>query len=89
MRTPLPPVAAVTGFIDAINSGDVDRLVALMSPDHRLQVLREPALVGQEANGALAARPGHLHPVTAAIAWGLQRAWLHWHLRRRMPCPAR
>ena len=89
MRTPLPPVAAVTGFIDAINSGDVDRLVALMSPDHRLQVLREPALVGQEANGALAARPGHPHPATAAIAWGLQRAWLHWHLRRRMPCPAR
>ena len=40
VRTPLPPVAAVIGFIDAINRGDVDRLVALMSPDHRLQVSR-------------------------------------------------
>jgi catechol 2,3-dioxygenase-like lactoylglutathione lyase family enzyme len=52
MRTPLPPVAAVIGFIDAINRGDVDRLVALMSPDHRLQVLHEPPLVGREANRA-------------------------------------
>ena len=50
MRTPLPPVAVVIGFIDAINRGDVSRLVALMSPDHRLQVLREAALVGLEAN---------------------------------------
>ena len=50
MRTPLPPVAAVIGFIDAINRGDVDRLVLLMSPDHRLQVLQEPALTGREAN---------------------------------------
>ena len=52
MRTPLPPVAAVIGFIDAINRGDVDRLVALMSPDHRLQVLDEPPLDGREANRA-------------------------------------
>jgi len=52
MRTPLPPVAAVIGFIDAINRGDVDRLVALMSPDHQLQVLHEPALAGREANRA-------------------------------------
>ena len=52
MRTPLPPVAAVIGFIDAINFSDVDRLVALMSPDHRLQVLREPPLDGREANRA-------------------------------------
>jgi ketosteroid isomerase-like protein len=50
VRTPLPPVAAVIGFIDAINRGDVDRLVALMSPDHRLQVLLEPPLTGREAN---------------------------------------
>ena len=49
MRTPLPPVAAVIGFIDAINRGDVDRLVALMSPGHRLQVLQEPAATGREA----------------------------------------
>jgi len=50
MRTPLPPVAAVIGFIDAINQGDVDRLVALMSPGHRLQVLQEPPVTGREAN---------------------------------------
>jgi len=50
VRTPLPPVAVVVGFIDAINHGDVDRLVAFMSPDHRLQVLQEPPLSGREAN---------------------------------------
>ena len=50
VRTPLPAVAAVIGFIDAINRGDVDRLVALMAPDHRLQVLREPPRSGREAN---------------------------------------
>lgn len=50
MRSPLPPVAAIIGFIDAINRGDVDRLVALMSPGHRLQVLQEPPLDGREAN---------------------------------------
>jgi len=50
VRSPLPPVAAVIGFIDAINRGDVDRLVAFMAPDHRLQVLREPPLSGREAN---------------------------------------
>jgi ketosteroid isomerase-like protein len=50
VRSPLPPVAAVIGFIDAINRGDVDRLVALMSPGHRLQVLQEPPLDGREAN---------------------------------------
>jgi hypothetical protein len=49
-RAPLPPVAAVVGFIDAINRGDVDRLVALMAPGHRLQVLTEPALAGRAAN---------------------------------------
>ena len=65
MRTPLPPVAAVIGFIDAINRGDVDRLVLLMSADHRLQVLREPALTGREANrdawnGYVTAFPGYV-----------------------------
>ena len=65
MQSPLPPVAAVVGFIDAINRGDVDRLVALMSPDHRLQVLREPPLVGREANrgawnGYLTAFPSYV-----------------------------
>jgi len=50
MRSPLPPVAAVIGFVDAINRGDVDRLVSLMSPDHRLQVLQESPVAGREAN---------------------------------------
>jgi ketosteroid isomerase-like protein len=50
MRTPLPPVAVVIGFIDAINRGDVDRLAALMSPGHRLQVLQELPVTGREAN---------------------------------------
>jgi ketosteroid isomerase-like protein len=50
VRTPLPPVAAVIGFIDAINRGDVDRLVELMSPGHRLQVLQEPPVTGRDAN---------------------------------------
>ena len=50
MRTPLPPVAAVIGFIDAINRGDVDRLAALMSSDHQLQVHGEPPVTGREAN---------------------------------------
>src|SRR5215469_18568754 len=65
MRTPLPPVAAVIGFIDAINRGDVDRLVAFMSPDHRLQVLQEPPLTGLEANrdawaGYMTSFPGYV-----------------------------
>jgi ketosteroid isomerase-like protein len=50
MRTPLPPVAAVIGFIDAINTGDVDRIAALMSSDHQLQVHEEPSVTGREAN---------------------------------------
>jgi ketosteroid isomerase-like protein len=50
VRTPLPPVAAVIGFIDAINRGDVDRLVTLMSPGHRLQVLHELPVTGRKAN---------------------------------------
>ena len=50
MRTPLPPVAAVIGFIDAINRGDAGRLAALMSSDHQLQVHREPPVTGREAN---------------------------------------
>jgi ketosteroid isomerase-like protein len=50
VRTPLPPVAAVIGFIDAINRGDIDRLVALMLPGHRLQVLQELPVSGREAN---------------------------------------
>jgi ketosteroid isomerase-like protein len=50
MRTPLPPVAAVIGFIDAINRGDVGRLAELMAPGHRLQVLQEHPVTGRDAN---------------------------------------
>ena len=50
MRTPMPPVAAVISFIDAINRGDVDRLATLMDDDHQLQVLDEPSLDGKDAN---------------------------------------
>jgi ketosteroid isomerase-like protein len=50
VRTPLPPVAAVIGFIDAINRGDAGRLAALMSSDHQLQVHGEPPVTGREAN---------------------------------------
>ena len=65
MRSPLPPVAAVIGFIDAINRGDVDRLVAFMSPDHRLQVLQELPVTGREAsrnawNGYVTAFPDYV-----------------------------
>jgi SnoaL-like domain len=57
-RDPLPPVAAVVGFIDRINRGDAAGLGALMTPDHRLQVLDEPAVVGRDAN--LSAWRGYL-----------------------------
>jgi len=50
VRTPPSPIAAVVSFIDAINHGDVDRLRALMAPDHRLQVLDEAPVDGREAN---------------------------------------
>jgi ketosteroid isomerase-like protein len=47
---PLPPVAAVVSFIDAINRGDVDALAALMADDHHLDVFDEAPLVGRSAN---------------------------------------
>jgi ketosteroid isomerase-like protein len=47
---PLPPVAAVVSFIDAVNRGDVDRLGELMTEDHHLDVFDEPPLVGKSAN---------------------------------------
>jgi ketosteroid isomerase-like protein len=49
-RVPLPPVAAVVSFLDCINRGDLDGLTRLMTDDHRLVVLDEPALVGRDAN---------------------------------------
>jgi ketosteroid isomerase-like protein len=47
---PLPAIAAVVSFIDAINRGDVDRLGELMTGDHHLDVFDEPPLRGQVAN---------------------------------------
>jgi ketosteroid isomerase-like protein len=47
---PLPAVAAVVSFIDAINRGDVDRLGDLMTEDHHLDVFDEPPLRGKTAN---------------------------------------
>lgn len=49
-RVPLRPLAAVLSFIDCINGADLGGLCALMSDDHRLVVLDEPALVGRGAN---------------------------------------
>jgi SnoaL-like domain len=50
VRQPMPPVAAVVSFIDAINRGDLARLASLMSDDHRLLVFDESPLDGMEAN---------------------------------------
>ena len=49
---PLPPVAAVVSFIDAINRGDIDRLSELMADGHHLDVFDEVSLVGRDANVA-------------------------------------
>ena len=50
VRRQLPPVAAVIGFIDCINRGDVDGLGMLMTEDHELVVFDEEALRGQTPN---------------------------------------
>ena len=47
---PLRPVAAVLGFVEAINRGDVDALAELMTDDHHLDVFEESPLVGRDAN---------------------------------------
>jgi ketosteroid isomerase-like protein len=46
----LPPVAAVIGFIDSINRGDIDGLGKLMTEDHELVVFGEEALRGRARN---------------------------------------
>ena len=67
-RVPLPPLAAVVSFIDCVNRGDLDGLVARMTDDHTLVVLDEAPLVGREANreawrGYFAAFPTYvIHP---------------------------
>jgi ketosteroid isomerase-like protein len=50
VRQPMPPIAAVVSFIDAINHGDAAHLASLMSDDHRLLVFDESPLDGKEAN---------------------------------------
>jgi hypothetical protein len=50
VRQPMPPVAAVVSFIDAINRSDVGDLASLMSDDHRLHVFDESPLDGKDAN---------------------------------------
>jgi ketosteroid isomerase-like protein len=50
VRTPLPPIACVVSFIDAINHGDIEHLSRLMSDEHRLCVLDETPLEGKDAN---------------------------------------
>jgi len=47
---PLPPVAAVIGFIDCVNRGDIDGLGKLMTEDHELVVFGEEALRGRARN---------------------------------------
>jgi len=49
-KDPLPAVAAVVSFIDAINRGDMDRLDELMTEDHHLDVFDEAPLRGHDAN---------------------------------------
>jgi|SRR5215469_6048205 len=46
----LQPVAAVIGFIDCINRGDIDGLGALMTDDHELVVFGEEAVRGRAGN---------------------------------------
>jgi hypothetical protein len=46
----LPPVAAVIGFIDCINRGDIGGLGQLMTEDHELVVFGEEALRGRAPN---------------------------------------
>jgi ketosteroid isomerase-like protein len=73
-RRPLPPVAATVGFIDRINRGDLEGLVALMTDDHTLAVLDEPPLVGRDANtdawsGYFASFPNYvIYPRHVAVA---------------------
>jgi hypothetical protein len=49
-RVPRPPVAAVIGFIDCVNRGDIDGLTALMTDDHQLLIPGAPPVVGRDAN---------------------------------------
>ena len=50
-RTPAPAVAAALSFVDAINRGDADALIALMTDDHRMLLFDEAPVHGRAANG--------------------------------------
>jgi uncharacterized glyoxalase superfamily protein PhnB/ketosteroid isomerase-like protein len=68
MPKSLPPVAAVLAFVDRINHGDLDGLLALATDDHVLQILDEPPVSGEALrrawNGYFTAFPRYvIHPV--------------------------
>ena len=42
--------SGLIGFIDRVNRGDPEGLVAMMTDDHELRILDEPPVVGREAN---------------------------------------
>jgi ketosteroid isomerase-like protein len=48
----LPPTAIALEFVDRINRGDLEGLVAMMSEDHRLEVFDEEPVVGRAANAS-------------------------------------
>jgi hypothetical protein len=48
----LPPTAVALGFVDCINRGDIEDLVAMMTEDHRLEVFGEGPLVGRDVNAS-------------------------------------
>jgi cytochrome c len=50
MTRNLPPAAVALGFVDRINRGDVEGLVAMMSEGHRLEIFDEKPVIGREAN---------------------------------------
>jgi len=48
----LPPTAVAIGFVDCINRGDLEGLIAMMSGDHRLEVFNEEPVIGRSANAS-------------------------------------
>jgi hypothetical protein len=48
----LPPTAVALAFVDHINRGNLNGLVAMMSEGHRLEVFDEEPVIGREANAA-------------------------------------
>jgi ketosteroid isomerase-like protein len=71
MQSPLPPVAVVLAFVDRINRGDLDGLLALTTTDHVLRILDEPPVSGAALRrawqGYFTAFPRYvIHPVQVA-----------------------